>query len=185
MRLEKMTKNNKHNYSRVDIRTYLGLELLDQTPAQKREKSYRPTKERLHHLLNNEIVKFSQKVGVTLTFKKDFITLDPISLHRYVELKLIRSSIWNKLNYILYPEYTKAGNLHYHGLIYNCYDTEAIRAVKWWRRTFGYVKPELEIRHYDKWSEYITKDIGKVGLWALVSDNTTLSIEGAQAPPSQ
>ncbi len=124
----------------------------------------------LQEAIKTKLVKlkhYTQCYGMTLTFKPLWHVEDPIDLHRIVQAKLRKSYIWQTKKYILFPEYTQQGNLHYHGIIYDQYQTEFIRCLKWWVRTFGYVKPELVIRDKDKWNNYITKDYGVTGLWTI------------------
>jgi len=133
------------------------------------ESSYTPSRVHLQKTLEG-IKKVSQMSGFTLTFKPKYHNEDDILLHRNVQYKLLRSNIWKKISYILIPEFTsKKGQLHYHGIIWNNYDTSVMKAIKWWRRIYGYAKPELRIRSRDNWIRYICKDFGKTGLWAITN----------------
>ncbi len=146
-------------------RKALGLEVLDQT--QRDFRSYNPAKEVILKK-TKEIEKFSDKCGATLTLKKKYHNDDPLYMHRLVEAKLTKSTLWNKRKYILFPEFgSKNGVLHYHGIFWDMYQIEFVKLINWWRRTFGFVKMELEIRHYDCWIKYITKEHGKTGLWTI------------------
>lgn len=145
----------------------VGVDILDQTPHDK-----------LKSAIIKEINKFSQKSGFTLTinaskvckFVKD--VTDPKELHRYIHNKIVKSRVWKKIKFVMFPEFsTINGNLHYHGIIYDEYQTVVMKCIKWWRRNFGFAKPELEIRHYDNWMNYITKDINKTGLWTIYNTN--------------
>lgn len=125
----------------------------------------------------------TDKFGVTLTFnQKKFNNDDPKYIHRLIVKKITKSRIWKDVKYILFPEFDKNGNLHYHGVIWGVYQIKCIRCVKWWRRNFGFAKPELEIKYYVCkckevcerrsinswcWVHYISKDFGKTGLWSL------------------
>lgn len=155
-----------------------GLELLDQTTHDEDNKlteaeedavcDYIGTKGLILNKLNMIISENTQMYGCTFTFKRSFHNDDPVYLHRMTEKEINKSRIWKDKKYILFAEFSpKGGILHYHGIIYGCYQTEFLRLCNWWRRKFGFVKPELEIRHPDKWRDYITKDYGKTGLWTL------------------
>lgn len=107
--------------------------------------------------------------GVTLTFKSKFLEEDPLDLHRIVQQVLSNSTLWNKQRYYLFPEFTKNGNLHYHGVIIGCYEVTTMRMINMWRRKFGFVKPELQIQHHNEWMDYITKS-SNVGLWPFIHE---------------
>ncbi len=131
------------------------------------------------------IKKSDELYGFTLTFKCKYDNADPRDLHKYVEKKLIRSTLWKKHNYIMFPEFTKKGQIHYHGVIQCPYDLNFARCMKMWQRLFGFVQKEFTIRHYDCkescciypndenpnvsscWTHYCTKSCGKSGLWPI------------------
>ncbi len=156
----------------------LGLSILDQT--QRNFKSNTDVKEYIFKLLRTVEV-YTQKYGATLTMKRKFHDEDPIILHRIVMDKIIRSRVWKGKKYILFPEFTKNGILHYHCVIWDMYQTDYINMVQWWRRSFGFVKMELEIRHYKKWIDYITKDYNKTGLWTIYNDGKMNASERAES----
>lgn len=163
-------------------------EVLDQTQPPESRKSYRDqvvfTNIWLELIKQN---KCTQKYGITLTFSTKWHIEDALTLHRIVQTKMARSTVCKNIKYILFPEYTAKGILHYHGIIFSCYQTPFIRFSKWWKRSFGHTKEELEIRYYlcsinpakcmqsslSKakycWSHYITKDYHKNGLWTLTN----------------
>ncbi len=114
-----------------------------------------------------EIENFTDVCGLTLTLKKKYHNDDDKWIHRHIQAKINNSRVWKDIKYILIPEYTKNGVLHYHGVIWDSYQIKVIKCVKWWRRTFGFVKPELKINKYSNWMKYIIKDYGKTGLWTL------------------
>lgn len=134
-----------------------------------------PTTPNLRNSVSNIVLRklkslgeFTQLSGFTFTFKSKFHSTDDKWLHRHVEEKIKKSHIWSFKNYILIPEFTsKNGNLHYHGVIWNAYDVEVMRCIKWWQTNFGFAKPELNIRNYGNWMTYITKDYLKSGLWTI------------------
>lgn len=149
-----------------DKKARLGLQLLDQT-----QHKFRVSEPKTSIMLKKcqDVESSTQKYGATLTLCK-WHNDDPLLIHREVEKKILASTIWKGNKYIMFPEFgSKNGSLHYHGIFYDMYEVEFVRMMKWWRRTFGYVKIELEIRHYDCWIKYIIKDHGKVGLWTLYS----------------
>lgn len=152
------------------IRLGNGLEILDQSMPAKDSPNEK-------NIVRADILKRldalqlnTQLCGVTLTFKNKYIlSMEPKALHRLVQQKLSRSTIWRNNKYILIPEFTNAGRLHYHGVIYDSYQAEVLRCVTWWRRTFGFVKTEMKISVYNNWKNYIIKDYSKTGLWTLTS----------------
>ncbi len=128
---------------------------------------------------------YSQKYGITLTFRRKWHSEDPLYLHRLIHKKISSSRLWKKEKYILFPEYSANGILHYHGYMYNTYQTNVKRLEIWWKRTYGIItKVEYDLRYVycgerDKciqknksnakycWLHYITKDVGKTGLWTI------------------
>ncbi len=135
------------------------------------------------------ITKCSQYYGINITFKSKYHDMDPIQLHRLFQKKLIKSNIWKKNQYLLFPEFSpKSGNLHYHGVVYDCYQHNVISMQKMCKREFG---PQCKVfltvncklceagidgpcsylkQNGDKgwcWTHYITKDVGKTGLWTI------------------
>lgn len=164
-------------------------EVLDQTQPQKMRK---PTGSNLVYLnIQNQLVllsKVSQKYGVTLTFKKKFHYDDPLFMHRMVDTFF--RDFRKKFNFVLFPEFNSSAQLHYHGVIWGCYQLPFMVMVKRWRRKYGFVKVELSLRHYfcttidncsvkkymlrpkkDSrcWLHYISKDYSKNGLWSVVN----------------
>ncbi len=107
-----------------------GLLLLDQT-TQKLDDSevYLPVKEYIiKELINKDII--SQKCGFTLTLRKKYHNDDDKWMWRQIENKLNGSKIWKDKEYIMFPEYTKNGILHAHGIMYNQYQSEFMRCMK-------------------------------------------------------
>ncbi len=145
--------------------------VLDQTQTRKIKKTSGPQLEKfnkLHKEIENIFGNFSQVYGITVTLSKKYSLDDPLQMHRFIQRKINRSRLWKARKYILIPEFSEINsNLHYHGLIYDCYELEAVRLSKWWKREFGFTKLEKEIRHPEKWSTYILKDINTTGLWPL------------------
>jgi len=162
-------------------------EVLDQTQAKISPRRY--TEHVVFTNIWREIVdidKFSQKYGLTLTFKSQFAMDDPKELHRFVHDKISKSCVFKNTKYIFFPEFTQNGNLHYHGVIWDCYEVDFIRISKWWKRSFGYTREEKEFNMYiccnkamycerrkmfNKWcwSHYMSKDHGKVGLYPFTN----------------
>ncbi len=150
----------------------LGLELLDQTQSEITDAIHNTPKE--DNIVREAIIKVlnlaireSDTVGVTFTLKRKYHNEDNKWMHRYIQEKIEKSRIWKKKKYVLIPEFTSSGNLHYHSIIWGSYQCEVMKMVNWWRRTFGFAKAELELRHPECWIKYITKDYGKTGLWTL------------------
>ncbi len=150
---------------------YSGFELLDQTQRKNShipEKDvYNPSKEVVLKHLNNLINNSSDICGFTLTLKKKYHNDDDKWMHRQIHNGIRMSRVWYDKKYILFPEYTKKGVLHYHGVMWDEYQTEVMRCIKWWRRKYGFAKPELKINNKNNWIKYITKDYGNTGLWTI------------------
>lgn len=144
----------------------LGFKLLDKTLTNLPDKVYSPTKKVLIKKLI-EIENFTDVCGVTFTISRKFHSMDPKDLHRMIYEKLGASRLYKDKNYILIPEFTSKGILHYHGVIWGSYQCHVMKLVNWWRRTYGFVKVELELRNYLNWINYMLKDYGKTGLWTI------------------
>ena len=113
-----------------------------------------------------------------MTFKPLFHDEDPMEFHKIIYDKLFKSKIWE--NYIIFPEFTDKGILHYHGVFFDIYECKFVRMANWWRRQFGFTRNELKINTYDClkiincvhsdpdgkhcWKHYISKSYGKTGL---------------------
>lgn len=132
---------------------------------------------------------FTQKYGLTLTFKKSFHLDDPLYLHKTTDKFM--SKYKNEFKYIGFPEFTKKNhNLHYHFIIWDCYELPLVTFSKRWQRKFGISKLENPIKHYycknkescrikhlllkpkedsKCWFHYIIKDYGINGLWSLTN----------------
>lgn len=154
-----------------------GVEVLDQPlPANgsRSEEPYNPVQQFLNGVIRE--LKTNPKLmysGATLTLSETKIcsgnymtyVYDDLIVHRAIRRKLASSTIWNKVNYILHPEYSaKNARLHYHAIFWDEYQTNVLKCLRWWKRNLGFVKPEIELRHPEKWMAYITKDTAKVGL---------------------
>ncbi len=127
----------------------------------------------------------TQKYGCTLTFKSKFHGDDPLMIHRVTESFFIQYQ--SKFQYMVFAEFTGKGNLHYHLVAWDCYQLPFTAMIKKWRRSYGFGKPEYNIRYYycgtEKcsvkklmlrpkadskcWLHYIIKDYLKNGLWAI------------------
>lgn len=101
----------------------------------------------------------TQKVGFTLTFSKMWQDEDPDTLYKYIQDYI--EKYFDKIQYVLVPEFTSSGIMHFHGIIYNCYQRTINKVLNEWRKTFGFIKIESHIT--DKWEKYICKDIFDVG----------------------
>ncbi len=144
----------------------LGFDILDQNPSDNKQKAYEPTKEVINKMLL-QIKKYSDVRGATFTFKLKWHSEDQEILHKYVHEKIVKSRLWKDKKYILFPEMTKKGVVHYHALFWDIYQEPFVKLIQWWRRTYGFAKMELEIRHYDCYVKYITKNYGRVGLYTI------------------
>ncbi len=163
-----------------------GFDILDQTQRKKMrlinlidKDEFNPAKETINKYLNTIINSSSDISGFTLTFNKKYHNDDDRWLNRHVHDSIIKSKIWKDKKYIIIPEYTKKGNLHYHGIMWDEYHSEVMKCIKWWRRKFGFVKPELVLSSKFNWIQYITKNYGKTGLWTIhnIKDEKSVSAE--------
>ncbi len=154
-------------YEDILIKKIIGFELLDQTQRKKSVNEYNPSKEVINSKLTEIINNFTDVCGFTLTIKKKYHNDDDKYIHRLVQTKILTSLVWKNKKYMIFPEYTKKGNLHYHGIIWDEYEIEVMRCIKWWRRIFGFAKPELKLSSKYNWIKYIVKDYGKTGLWTI------------------
>ncbi len=160
-----MNNQIPHIYSK------LGLKILDQTQQNLGNNNFplheiNVTRSVLIKQLK-KIEQFTDVCGFTLTLKKKYHNDDDKWIHRYIQNKIDNSRVWKGIKYIIIPEFTKKGVLHYHGVIWDSYQIKVMTCIKWWRRTFGFAKPELKINNYNNWMKYITKDYNKTGLWTL------------------
>ncbi len=148
----------------------LGFALLDQNPTVEKEKDYEPTFEPTKETLLKRldiIKKFSDCRGATFTLKPKWHDEDPKTIHRYIHEKIAKSRLWRKEHYMLFPEFTKKGVVHYHAIFWDIYQAPYINLIQWWRRTFGFAKVELKINHINAYIRYMTKDYGNVGLYTI------------------
>lgn len=102
----------------------------------------------------------TQKIGFTLTFAKMWHDEDPDTLFHYF-VKFIADNFEKNDKIIIFPEFTVKGILHFHGIIYNCYQRYINKKLKDWRKTYGIVKMEYAIT--EKWESYIQKDVTSTG----------------------
>lgn len=102
----------------------------------------------------------TQKIGFTLTFNKNYHEIDSDILYNFL-LKFIKQYFGSEIEYIIAPEYTDKGVIHFHGIIYNCYQRYINRILNKWRDQYGFIKMEYKIS--PKWEEYIIKDMDAVG----------------------
>ncbi len=121
--------------------------VLDQTQPRIRIKT-RGTNIVFEHILKAMagIQVIDQKYGITLTFNKRFHRDDPNYLHKLTKLFFVKYN--QDFKYIIFSEFTKKGILHFHGVIWNCYQLPFIKMANAWTKRYGYVKKELNIRHY-------------------------------------
>lgn len=118
----------------------------------------------------------SQWYGLTLTFKRKFHSSSPRWLHKYAHEKLTRM-FCKKYNceWYAFPEFTQAGILHYHCIVYNIYEVNMVKMMNSWKRQFGFVKWEKDVRYKDIWIKYCIKDRNRHGLYTIRHDQKMLS----------
>ncbi len=143
----------------------------------------------VEHMLNRLILstKNTPYYGVTLTFRIEWHEYAPITLHRYIEREINNSHYWRSLHsFVLIPEFTKSGVLHYHGMIFGSYKSLVMSALSIWKRRFGFTKPEFTLKYVHCgsserecvqsemmgnaeicWIHYLVKEYDKTGLWTI------------------
>lgn len=114
------------------------------------------------------------KYGITITIdpkfpykNRRFKSMADSQKHDTVKIIIEKYMLktMSNIQYILIPEYSdNNGMLHYHGIVWNCYQLSFSNFLRKLRGTIGYCKGEFEIKHYDKWLSYIFKNYGKSGL---------------------
>lgn len=119
------------------------------------------------------------KYGITITIdpcypykNRRFKSMSDDRKHTVVKMIIEKYVSKNNLNmqYIIIPEYSnKSGHLHYHGIVWNCYQKTFSNFVRKLRGYVGFCKPEMKINHYDEWIKYIFKDYGKSGLSTIIN----------------
>ncbi len=117
--------------------------------------------------LSDIIKKHSQLCGITLTLKMRFQDRDPKNMHLDIQKKIVNSKVWDN-KYVLIPEFSPKGHLHYHGIIYDHYNVGVVRMSNMWARTFGFTKIEFTLHHPSEWIKYMMKDLGKTGLNTII-----------------
>ncbi len=152
------------------------LELLDQTTHNKGENDATIVRMMIEEQLKN-LENLSEVSGFTLTLRQKYHEIDDLEMHRYIHKKILKSRVWKNLNYIIIPEYTAKGALHYHGVIYDSWEFNVMRCIKWWRREFGFAKPELKLKSVKNWVKYIQKDRNKTGLWTIYNFKEKINIK--------
>ncbi len=140
-----------------------GVVYLDQTLPEKRRLSLVVREALLKKFINIPNI-YSQYYGITLTFTRKWKELDPDYLHKLVKTHVCKSLLFKKTKYYLFPEFTEAGDLHYHGVIYDCYELPFFKIVAHWKRVYGWAKPEKKIRNWKNFSDYCYKHIDITGL---------------------
>lgn len=110
--------------------------------------------------------KSSQWMGFTLTFKPFwFNRRGPRTLHLEAERHITTSLPWQGKSFVMFPEFNKAGILHYHGFVHDCYEVEFLKMMRSWQRKYGHVDKFLEASNKDIWIKYLLKDRHRNGLW--------------------
>lgn len=124
---------------------------------------------------------------MTINFKKFPKMINDANIHRKIQQILIESPSWRKVKYYLFPEYDDNCRLHYHGIIYGCYQSKMVSCMNVWKRKIGFVDKgasreirypicciEPQCTYIQKglvkkgcWYHYCIKDTKKSGLWTL------------------
>ncbi len=147
---------------------------LDRTTVDLETNVYQPVRSAIikvmKEIINN---KYSQVYGFTLTInpKKKFRgyylqNYDDDVLHRRIGQILKSSRAWKDVCYFMYPEFgDKHGRLHYHGIVYNCYEVKFLKCLNFWKKHFGHPEPEMSLGSNRIWIGYCVKDDGHTGLY--------------------
>lgn len=109
--------------------------------------------------------------GLTLTLNpKKHIKIDKVSkpikdwnnslILSHIKSNIYKSKLWkvDNIKYIIFLEKHKSGVPHFHAIIRGIYPVLLNRIVRKWRREYGHVKVEKELRSVEAWSNYIGKD---------------------------
>lgn len=154
----------------------VGFEILDQRPRKKEGLNFKGFKEDadiIEYLVDysGNITEEHQICGFTLTYRKRFHSTSLRKLYQDSINSVNKSRIWraDSYNWIMIPELTNNGNLHFHGLIIGEYQSNVRRLMDWWRRNYGYAKPEMQLKSASKWVKYMIKDIHKTGIPLFIS----------------
>lgn len=102
----------------------------------------------------------SQKIGFTMTFAKMWHDEDPDTLYKYFQ-DYIKTNFESDAQYIIAPEFTTHGVMHFHGIMYNSYQRFVNKMFTDWRKQYGMIKMEYTITEH--WENYITKDMDNIG----------------------
>ncbi len=98
----------------------------------------------------------SDQIGFTLTFNSSYHDEDPDLLYTYL-VRYVKQYFTNEnMNFIVMTEFTAKGIIHFHGIIYNCYQRFVVKMLTSWRKWYGIIK--LEYKLSDKWEVYILKE---------------------------
>lgn len=95
--------------------------------------------------------------GITITFKRPFENNVPY----HMQFDITRDTLYDIIKwdtYLLYPEFTEAGRIHYHGKYKVTDKTKHLKTIADLRYQCGLIKLE-EIKYHDKWNAYIRKEI--------------------------
>ncbi len=148
--------------------------ILDRTTSDLETNVYKPVRSAIikvmKEIINND---YSEVFGFTLTLspKKKYRgqymqNFDDLKLHRLIGETLKSSRVWKDVCYFMYPEFGESnGRLHYHGVIYNCYQLKFKKCMSQWKRVFGNTKPEMVLTSNRAWIGYCVKDDGATGLY--------------------
>lgn len=104
--------------------------------------------------------KNTQRFGFTMTFRPEFHSHTPD--FQYHQLLFFKRDLPKSLKYIIVPEFTEKGNLHFHGIIFNEYDRKCWSVLKKWQLENGFVyKSKGQLT--EKYAVYICKDLTTTG----------------------
>lgn len=153
----------------------IGCSVLDQTPntVTKSQPGEQMSNYKNLHFILEKIKYNTLKFGITITIdpkypykNRRFKSMDDDKKHKVINA-IISDYIKKRncsLQYIIIPEYSPNGMLHYHGIVWNGYQKVFSNFVKYLRGKIGYCKSEMQLNNYDKWIIYIFKNYGKTGL---------------------
>lgn len=174
---ELQRKNIKESYKKCGMTVGRVIGLLDQdNPPNKKSHKAEKVREIILSNLSDDSV-----IGITLTIKYLCkLGRFPMDQNITVRENLLRSRKFAKFKYILVPEFSKQGRLHYHGIFYEGYYSDYVAAIEYWRKKYGFVKGEFEIKYPEKWANYCCKDINKTFLPIIHQDKIRTTIRRNQ-----
>lgn len=113
--------------------------------------------------------------GITITFNKPLeLTMSPRAQYNYTRVILSKLLNFSTFDFILMPEFTLQGRIHYHGIL------KIKNFAKWVKdtlpslRRIGFIKLENKIT--PKWNQYIYKSLSDTKAILGLGENSSITI---------